>query len=267
LRVVDCAFHRPAQQATDDMATQRRAPAASSDCGWHVPSFVAQKVRHRVRPVAVPGIALHNVFLQHLGSLRHTGTRLAARALPEPRNRAPNLSDSSGTDTPGLFDTDTLVEVPQHTLFVWLRDQLPGDDCPAKLLLGWVAGGRGRRKCAALGMVVQKLAVGRVAERRISRCAQDQAMPRFIDRSGRHADHLVVLQRGCTAAQPLSQTGLHQSPRLPWARLEYRRGKVEFRHRDARPPKSIPPSAPHVDTVIGAKNVGNRVVNPRSLGP
>jgi hypothetical protein len=42
-------------------------------------------------------------------------------------------------------------------------------------------------------MVVQKLAVGRVAERRVSRGAQDQTMPRFIDRSGRHADHLVVL--------------------------------------------------------------------------
>jgi len=60
--------------------------------------------------------------------------------------------------------------------------------------------------CAALGMAVETLTLGLVAERRIPRRAENQAVPPFVDAARRHADHLVVPQRGCTAARPLPQT-------------------------------------------------------------
>ena len=67
--------------------------------------------------------------------------------------------------------------------------------------------GRGQALwCAALGMAVETLTLGLVAERRIPRRAENQAVPPFVDAARRHADHLVVPQRGCTAARPLPQT-------------------------------------------------------------
>jgi len=105
--------------------------------------------------------------------------------------------------------------------------------------------------CAAVGVVMQKLVVRGGAERGIPCGAQDQAVPRLVYRARGHADHLVVAQRGCTAAQPLAQAGLDERARLPRTRFEHSRGKIEVRHRGIRPIEPVPAPAPHVVTVCG----------------
>jgi biotin carboxyl carrier protein len=82
---------------------------------------------------------------------------------------------------------------------------------------------------------MQKLPICLLAERRIPRRAQDQAVPRLIHRTRRHPDHLMVPQRGCTASQPLAQSGVDKCPRLPRTRFEHRRGKLKLRHRGIHP--------------------------------
>ena len=102
--------------------------------------------------------------------------------------------------------TDPCIQTPQDALLARVRDELPCDDRPPELLSDRVDGRGQALWCAALGMAVETLTLGLVAERRIPRRAENQAVPPFVDAARRHADHLVVPQRGCTAARPLPQT-------------------------------------------------------------
>ena len=115
----------------------------------------------------------------------------------------------------------------------------PRDDGPAQLLVHRVCGRRDVSGCATDRMVVHELSIGLCAKSLIPHGAQDQAVPGLIHRARRHPDHLFVRQCGRAAAQPLPQTSLDELTRLPRARFEYGRGKLEFCHRGKRPIKPV----------------------------
>jgi len=114
--------------------------------------------------------------------------------------------DNTGRIETTAQHTDPCIQTPQDALLARVRDELPCDDRPPELLSDRVDGRGQALWCAALGMAVETLTLGLVAERRIPRRAENQAVPPFVDAARRHADHLVVPQRGCTAARPLPQT-------------------------------------------------------------
>src|SRR5690348_1747576 len=101
------------------------------------------------------------------------------------------------------------------------------------------------RGCTTLGMMVQKLAVSLVAERRIPCSAKDEAVPRFVHRMRGHADHLLVLECGPATTQPLAQTRLDELPRLPWTGFEHRGRQVEVCYHGRHPSQRISLPAPH----------------------
>ena len=83
------------------------------------------------------------------------------------------------------------VKIPQDTLLAGLGDQRPRDYRPAELFADRIGDSR-NRGVPRPRVVVQKLAVRLAAEGRIPRGAEDQAVPRLIDRTRRHPDYLAV---------------------------------------------------------------------------
>jgi hypothetical protein len=158
--------------------------------------------------------------------------------------------DPLGVDAPRPLDSDPLVEVPQDTTLVGRGHQRPCDDGSPKLLHHGDAGldARGR---PTIGVMMQKLTVGRRAERRIECGAQDQAVPGLIYCMRGHSDDLVIAQGWRTASQPLPQTGLDESPRLPRAGREHRRGQFELLDREGCPLEETLTSATHAVNVYG----------------
>ena len=98
-------------------------------------------------------------------------------------------------------------------------------------------------------LVMQKLAVGRLAERRIARRAEDQAVPGLVDGVRRHPDDLLVAHCRRAAEQPLPQSGLDQAPWFPRAGLEDSGRQLEILDRPPGPLECVLTTTPHAVTV------------------
>ena len=56
-------------------------------------------------------------------------------SVPQAGHGGSDGRDPGMIDAPGLVHTDTFIEIPEHTLLAWHRDQRPRDDRAAKLLV------------------------------------------------------------------------------------------------------------------------------------
>src|SRR3977135_740438 len=132
-----------------------------------------------------------------------------------------DLRDPGQIEAPRLIHADTVVEIPQDTLFARHSDQFPRDNGPSQLLVHGVCGRRNVGRCAADRMVGHELSIGLVAKSLIPQGAPYTAVPGPTPRRGRRPDPFFFSRCSREAAQPLSKASLDDLTWLPVARLEH----------------------------------------------